>query len=96
MTAIDVVFQAVFGLTGGLITDVQTAVIGIVTLAFIAMGLDILKDLLLGAFNDYRSEKAANKLWASVNNKGEDWEKYKKDYNLNRAKRRFDKFDMDL
>ncbi len=56
MTSTDIIFQTVSNLTGGLIIDVQTAVVGIVTLGFIAMGLDHLKDLLLSTYEGTTSK----------------------------------------
>lgn len=50
MNPTDIIFQTVSNLTGGLIVDIQTAIIGLVTIGFILMGLDYLKDLLLSTY----------------------------------------------
>jgi len=39
------IFSVASELTGGLITDLGSAVIGLLTLGFIAMGLDLLKNI---------------------------------------------------
>lgn len=46
MNPIDIVFQSISQLTGGLITDLTTAIVGMVLLSFIAMGADLLLDVL--------------------------------------------------
>jgi hypothetical protein len=43
MTPTDLIFQTIGSLTGGLITDLTTAIIGMFTIAFICMGFDLLK-----------------------------------------------------
>lgn len=40
MTASDILFQTVSNLTGGLITDLTTAMLALVTIGFIVMALD--------------------------------------------------------
>ena len=52
MTPIQLIFNAVSQLTGGLITDMQTLVLGLVLCSFILMALDILKDLILIPIGD--------------------------------------------
>lgn len=42
----DILFQVISNLTGGLIVDLQTAMVGMLTVAFLLMGLDYLKDVL--------------------------------------------------
>lgn len=44
MTATDILFSAISELTGGLISDLTTAMIGMVVVGFIVMGVDYLKD----------------------------------------------------
>lgn len=46
MDPIALVFQAISQMTGGLITDMTTAIIGMVMLSFVAMGADLLLDIL--------------------------------------------------
>ncbi|OGR08229.1 MAG: hypothetical protein A2511_14855 [Deltaproteobacteria bacterium RIFOXYD12_FULL_50_9] len=46
MNPTDIVFQAISQLTGGLITDLTTAIVGMVLLSFIAMGGDLLLNVL--------------------------------------------------
>lgn len=38
-------FQVVSDLTGGMVTDIKTAMVGVVTLLIIMMGLDLFKDV---------------------------------------------------
>ena len=45
MNPTDIVFQSISQLTGGLITDLTTAIVGMVLLSFIAMGADLLLDV---------------------------------------------------
>ena len=42
---IDILFQSISSLTGGLITDITTAMVGLLCLSFLAMGLDLLFSL---------------------------------------------------
>lgn len=56
MNPTDLIFQTVSNLTGGLITDIQTAVIGLVTIGFVVMGLDLLKGLLLSTYEGTTSK----------------------------------------
>lgn len=53
----NIIFNAVSQLTGGLISDITSMVIGMVVLAFIAMGLDYLKDVLDGVMDHRASNK---------------------------------------
>jgi len=46
MNPTDIIFQAISNLTGGLITDLTTAIVGIILLSFIAMGFDLILDVL--------------------------------------------------
>jgi hypothetical protein len=46
MNPIDLIFQSISHLTGGLITDLTTAIVGMVLLSFIAMGFDLVLDVL--------------------------------------------------
>lgn len=70
MNPTDLIFQTVSNLTGGLITDVQTAVIGLVTLGFVVMGVGLIKTLLLSGSEGSRkdekeeSEKEEKKLFS--------------------------------
>lgn len=70
MNPTDLVFQTVSNLTGGLITDVTTAVIGLVTLGFVVMGVGLIKTLLLSGSEGSRkdekeeSEKEGKKLFS--------------------------------
>lgn len=50
MNPIDIIFQTVSNLTGGFIVDVQTSVIGLVTIGFVVMGVGLIKNLLLSGF----------------------------------------------
>jgi len=53
----NLVFNAVSQMTGGLITDITSMVTGVIVLGFIAMGLDYLKDVLDGAMYRRSSDK---------------------------------------
>lgn len=53
----NIIFNAVSQLTGGLINDITSMVIGMVVLSFIAMGLDYLKDVLDGVMDRRASNK---------------------------------------
>lgn len=48
MSPIDYVFQSITTLTGGLITDMTTAIVGVLAVMFVCLGVDLLKDVLLG------------------------------------------------
>lgn len=57
MNPTNILFTTISNLTGGLITDVTTLIVGMVTLAFILMGLDILKDVILDGINGQNASK---------------------------------------
>jgi len=72
MNPTDILFQSISNLTGGLITDLTTAIVGVVVLAFIGMGIDLLisviqtsmcRDRLSG--NVYKANHALQKAKAS-------------------------------
>ena len=42
----NIIFQAISNLTGGLITDLTTAIVAMIALSFIGMGFDLLLDIL--------------------------------------------------
>lgn len=52
MNIYDILFQSVSSMTGGLIVDVQTAMVGVVTILCVLMGLDFIKDALLTVLED--------------------------------------------
>ena len=47
-----ILFDAIANMTGGLITDIQTAMVALLSLSMICMGLDLLKDKLLLPYLD--------------------------------------------
>lgn len=53
----DFLFQLVSDLTFGMVTDIKTAMLGVLTLLIIMMGLDFLKDVLLGALHNRQKAK---------------------------------------
>jgi len=57
MSAIQIIFNAVSQLTGGLINDLTTAIIGMVVIGFIAMGIDHIIYVLNGVMDRRSSEK---------------------------------------
>ena len=57
MNALNIIFNAVSQLTGGLINDITSMVTGMVVLGFIAMGLDHLKYVLDGIMDRRASDK---------------------------------------
>jgi len=57
MNPLQIIFNAVSQLTGGLISDVTSLITGMVVLGFIAMGIDHIKDTLDGVM----SRRASNK-----------------------------------
>ena len=57
MNAVQLVFNAVSQMTGGLINDITSMVTGIIVLGFIAMGLDHLKYVLDGVMDHRASDK---------------------------------------
>ncbi len=72
MNPVDLVFSAITSLTGGLITDLASAVIGLLTISFIAFGADLIISVLAGrrmdkcrsdrvhsAFNDREKAKVS-------------------------------------
>lgn len=70
MNPTDILFTTVSNLTGGLITDMTTLVVGLITLAFILMGLDLLMDVFNHAMDNHAKNKARNEYWAAANNAG--------------------------
>lgn len=45
MNVTDILFSSISNLTGGLITDIQTAMIGLLAVSFLVMGFDYIKDV---------------------------------------------------
>lgn len=78
MNPTDIIFQTVSNLTGGLITDMTTLIVGLVTVAFILMGLDLLIDVLNHAMDNHQKKMARNKYWAEANNAGVNFEEDEK------------------
>lgn len=66
MNIYDILFQTVSNLTGGLIVDVQTAMVGVVTILCVLMGLDLLKDVLLSALSERRRVRDYDKIVESA------------------------------
>ena len=56
-----ILFQAISNLTGGLISDLTSVMLGMVLCTFILMGLDYIKDVFVSGFEDLRNEKAYKK-----------------------------------
>lgn len=58
----DILFTAMSSMTGGLVTDLTTAMLGMLVLGFIVFGFDHLKDLFENSIaernRDYHYEKA--------------------------------------
>lgn len=68
MNPIDLIFQAFATMTGGIITDLTTAVVGVVMLMMMVAGLNMLKRILIGAkYDRYIKDR----------NLGHEYEKYK-------------------
>lgn len=78
MNPIDLIFATVSDLTGGLITDMTTLIVGLITLAFILMGLDLLMEVFNHALGSHATEKAKNEYWAAANNAGVNFEEDEK------------------
>lgn len=58
MDPTDIIFQTVANLTGGIVIDVQTVVVGLVTIGFVVMGVGFIKNLLLsGSEGSVKDEK---------------------------------------
>lgn len=53
----DILFQSISVMTGGLITDLQTAMLGMVALGFIVMAIDYLKDTFEASLHQKHSDK---------------------------------------
>ncbi len=54
----NIIFQAITSLTGGLINDLTTAIVGMLVLGFICMGIDYLKDVFENAVHTSGTNKA--------------------------------------
>lgn len=52
----DILFSTISSMTGGLVTDITTAMIGMLVIGFLLMGLDYLKDVL----DDGLSRRSSN------------------------------------
>lgn len=63
MQPIDLIFQTVSNLTGGLITDMTTLIVGLVTVAFILMGFDFLMDVLNHAMFNHAKNIDKKEKW---------------------------------
>ena len=80
-------FDAISGLTGGIIKDVQTAMIAVLLISFLIMGFDLLKDVLLSG----RKEKEFCENWDQAQYHLELSKEYKRgtiDYDYHRARYR--------
>lgn len=86
MNPTDIIFQTVSTLTGGLITDMTTLIIGLVTVAFILMGLDLLMDVFNHAMDNHAKNKARNEYWAEANNAGVNFEEDEKQAKYEQAR----------
>lgn len=58
MQPTDILFSSISALTGGLITDLQTAMVGMITVAFILFGFDHLKDVFENSLRDRNRSRA--------------------------------------
>lgn len=54
----DLMFQAVSQLTGGLITDMTSLLLGMVTIFFLAIGFDKIRDVIIADMNRRYTDKA--------------------------------------
>ena len=82
-------FDSIGKLTGGLITDIQTAMVALLAISFIVMGIDLLKDKVLlpsahldGEPEDYSDEEVMSWLYKNKERRT-GWEKdlWRKRYN---------------
>lgn len=71
MNPIELIFQSISNLTGGLITDLTTAIIGLLFLSFLAMAFDHIFFLLDRHVTRTANYNAANKAF-------NDWDEVKK------------------
>jgi len=58
MNLTDILFKTCSDLTGGLVTDIQTAIIAMLVIAFIMMGFDFLKEALEHSMQSQRKGRA--------------------------------------
>lgn len=97
MQPTDIIFQSVSNLTGGLITDMTTLIVGLVTLAFILMGLDVLVSVLVNDVHIGQDRRASideqnasydarNRYWAAANNAGVNFEEDEKQAKYEQAR----------
>jgi len=66
MTPVDLIFSAISNLTGGLITDLTTAVIGLLTISFIAFGADLIFGVLAGRYTEKKSSDCVHSTFKAL------------------------------
>lgn len=91
MNPTDLLFTAVSNLTGGFITDMTTLVIGLITLSFILMGLDLLLEVFNHAMDEHSKKKARNAYWAAANNAGVNFKEDEKQLKYEQARSAYKK-----
>lgn len=57
MNPLDIIFQAISNMTGGLVTDSMTLVIGMCTVGLICTGIDVLTEPLQARFKEWKFER---------------------------------------
>lgn len=53
----NILFQTISNLTGGLINDITTLCVGLLTLSFVLMGLEYLRDIMEHTFSEMKIRK---------------------------------------
>lgn len=87
---LDIIFsQVISGLTGGIITDMMTAIVAIIAILLVISGLRVILDL-------FFEGRAKDDLKRNVEASGGNWDNYTKKHNLKRAEKRWSKYDTEL
>lgn len=81
--------QAVSGITGGIVTDLSTAIVALIAILLVITGLRALLDV-------FFESRAKDNLKRNVESTGGNWDNYVEKHNLKRAERRWSKYDQEL
>lgn len=84
MNPIDLVFNSISSLTGGLITDLTTAVIGLLTISFLAFGADLLIGVLAGRYSESKRTNCVHSTFKALQKARESGSQVERDMAMSR------------
>lgn len=75
----NILFQTISSLTGGLITDISTLLVALLALSFVVMGVDYLRDILESTFSEMSLRKQGSSAGRTANEIDDDIESSRAD-----------------